>query len=616
MAAVLGLVAGCGRGQGRADDAQRVRAEFVTGGIIISVPGRAAGGVAAVESVDGEILALQQRPGTGGAALFLPFSWYPEREYRLVVRTRRGGHRSRVVRAPSPAETPPVELYLPARNPASERRRLAVPAGSRVDGQIRLSLCGSEPAVVNLALERDPELGWELDAEDPQAYADAEAFRWIVRLTPADPVHVIPLAVMLPAEDSGDRTHFLRLTYSYRTGSGLAYEGENDVVLIPADPETWGSRLTIQSVFPCDASGDADPRRARDTIALPPAWLAWTANRLGLQIATASYWDPVAFQRVTVSSDADVHLPVVVRTSVLTADGKNQAEAFQRLGTGATPLAGVDRVVLEIPPRGNASAALPVFATPDVAPGSYVREIRVTSAGTDVEVARAHFPLAVSRARSWEQAGALASLLLALGFLASAPWTARSVFRRLGTRDLVTIALFAGLTVAVVHLPLLVGGAVFVGLLGPFSFLVNSLLGQGLSSALLTALLCLVPARGTIALAIIVRYGLGAVLFGAVSPLDVLFAGSSIPLMEGAARVAGIGPRGDRTGQPTGWFAFWLALASALTGALHLLVSASVFRLFFASWYYVLFALTCGLYAGLGAWLGLALGKGLRRVQE
>jgi hypothetical protein len=618
MGAILACVwiAGCAPSGDPGSRRHGVRAEFLPGGVLLSASDIAGGGRAGLESTSGELLALQECPRGGGRSLYIPFAWRPGTEYRLFVRTARGSVRSSMVRAPSPAEKPPVSMELPARSPVSGHRRLAVPAGSRIDGRIRLSLCGSEPAAVTLRLERSTDMGWEVGSDDTESVAKADAFRWIVTLTPADPVRVIPIAAVLPDEVRSDQEHGLELSYRYSTASGLLYEGSSHVVLVAGDPETWKNAIAIQSGFPCDPQGQLEVRRARDTIGITPGWLSWIADRLRLRVPTASYWDPVGFQNVTVSSKADVHLPVVVHATVLTADGSVAAPGFRQLGTGSSFLKAVDRILLEIPPGGQASGVLPLFATPEVAPGNYLREIRVTSAGTDVELARTSFPLSVSRSRSWEQAGTIGTLLLAFGFLASAPWTARAVFRRLGTRDLVTIALFAGLTVAVVHLPLLVGGAVFVGLLGPFSFLVNNLLGQGLASTLLTALLCIVPEKGALALAIIVRYGLGAVLFGAVSPLDVLFAASSIPLIEGAVQLAGIGRRQNKPVLPNTWFGVWLALAAGLTGGLHLLVSASVFRLFYAPWYYVLYAAVCALYSLLGAWLGLALGKGLRRVRE
>jgi len=142
---------------------------------------------------------------------------------------------------------------------------------------------------------------------------------------------------------------------------------------------------------------------------------------------------------------------------------------------------------------------------------------------------------------------------------------------------------------------------------------------------LLTTLVVLVPRVGTVALATVVRYLLRSVMMGGLSPVDILYVGTSVLLKELAFYLAGL-TRSDgrvmaRYPEARRRITVTAGILAGGAEALSLFVSiclmACLFRLYFAYWYIWAFVLVNGFfYTFVGVAWGLRLGHNLRKVTD
>ena len=318
----------------------------------------------------------------------------------------------------------------------------------------------------------------------------------------------------------------------------------------------------------------------------------------------------VAYQAVIVENRLEVGVPVVVRCEVTEASGEAPAEGFGRPswipGRGAA-------VAAVVPAGSRERLTVPVYADASrVKPGRYERRIELGFAGSGLTADRATEPLEVERPQGTAVAVTAASvgatLLLLVLFLARGG-------RFIGgftTRQIVLVALVASASVVMVNLPVFFIANITLALLGPLGLLVDALLTGFLFNALLVALLAVIPRRGVCALVIAVRFLLGGLLLGMLTPLGALHAGISALVLEGAVWLSGV-TRGGGGGSVR--LLLFVALANALISWVGFQLSIVLFRLHYAGWYIVLSVLVGGfLYSLLGAIAGRRIGGRLAQL--
>jgi hypothetical protein len=157
-------------------------------------------------------------------------------------------------------------------------------------------------------------------------------------------------------------------------------------------------------------------------------------------------------------------------------------------------------------------------------------------------------------------------------------------------------------------------------LLGPIGFLVDGLLSEFVFYALLVALISIVPKQGMCALVIAIRFLLGGLLLGMITPVGAIHGAVSAVALELAVWLSGITRAGAKYDLSKGHFrlrvAVLFALANALVSWIGFQLSIVLFRLHYAEWYVFLSVAIGGfLYCMLGAFAGRAIGRRLSHVQ-
>ncbi len=307
------------------------------------------------------------------------------------------------------------------------------------------------------------------------------------------------------------------------------------------------------------------------------------------------------------------------------ADGQ-PAPAFAPHLREGSATDGAVSALLQVPARGRARAALPLFADDALldadaaAEGRWMRWITVTPLGASAPLYREQVPLTVSRGSTAAALGLLGTLLAAVlggGLLLV---RGRRWLVEIPTSGLMTIALFGSMTFMVSAAGRLLS-TVVSGLLGPFSVLLTSLVDDLFRYALMATLLSLLPRVGTASLALVTSWLLGGLVFGSFGPGDLLSLGSQIGFAETCLWLAGI-TRGR------GWLSEsarrrWLRLslgfgsANLLGTASSLVLQMVLYRLYFADWFVALLLAGPGAaYVGLACAFAVPFADSMRQVQR
>jgi energy-coupling factor transport system ATP-binding protein len=395
-----------------------------------------------------------------------------------------------------------------------------------------------------------------------------------------------------------------------------------------------GALEPLAPVLPVDVNGQSDPGRPRSRIVLDPPWIARLGRALGW-IAPRDPALPVALVRSEIANrDA---APILLR-----------ARSFVTAENGIAPLAVFADPALDgsltalglVRPEPGQTAMLvhPLFLAPDVPPGAYRYCTEwspwdaasaagaggaagaMDAAGEEGSARTACSPFSIGHSPlpGWVAVWSASALsLLALA------WALRTLPRWLpafGARELVLIALTAGLAFVVVSIPYALVHAVLLLLAGPFLFLLDGVLFKLLLFLLLGVLFALAPRPGVYLLFYLVWALFQAVLNGHYTPQVLLFAGAAAVTVEAGLWLAGLtrggGERALRHWHRRLLAALLLGAAEATVIFWHMQLIQVLYRQYLAGWYVALHALSGGAYAALGAALGLSLGLRLRAMQR
>ena len=405
------------------------------------------------------------------------------------------------------------------------------------------------------------------------------------------------------------------------------WEHTTELQLQASTVEKIAARLSIEDIrMPTDESGVADSRQRADTLHhARPIFGRWGQ-------APVDVYTPIAFQTVHLQNHGDAILHVVV--SSINRDAKS-GETIRFLAPPDAINAGTDKSVAfaSLPPGTLTAIPLPIYFNPlSARPGEYRREIEVKVWGSNATVLREEQPLhIVVPNRQALFVTALAVLASSIGLVAVLRYH-RRIFARFTTKQLIVIALFGATVFVCVIIPSTLFLNLVRALLGPVSVLLTGLMNETLYYALLTALLIYIngapeksgtrsvgassrsrhitkKTHGVILLASAVRLLLGAVTFGMFTPMEIVYTGTSVLLLE----------TGYRLVQRRGLLAWAVALGicDALAVYVDFQLSIVFYRLFYADWYLAIRILVEGfVYTFIGVLLGGRLGRGLWRVAD
>ena len=264
---------------------------------------------------------------------------------------------------------------------------------------------------------------------------------------------------------------------------------------------------------------------------------------------------------------------------------------------------------------------LPIYADEDLlAEGRYTLRVVAEDAQSQVWTAEAPVQIVKKNLRALMALGC-GVLMLAI-YLVLLARRLPAVIKVLKTRRLITIALFGTCAFAVVSVPSTLLNDFFHILLGPFGFLITGMFSGVVLYMLTGALITLMPVQGVPSLMAAVRYLLGLLAFGHMSPIMFLAYGVNTLLLEVVLAVAGItfrqvGTEERRPFSLRNLVALSLACALADTVATYVSLQGTsvLYRLYYADWYiYMMMAVNGFFYTAVGAGCGVLLGRRLAEV--
>lgn len=320
---------------------------------------------------------------------------------------------------------------------------------------------------------------------------------------------------------------------------------------------------------------------------------------------------PSAFQTVTLVNRLDKDLPVILSTHVTSAGG----ERVEFLHRPSSIAGSGDRIVTMLQAGSASRITVPIFVDHDTAlPGNYTRDISVNLAGNGILLAGERRPLQLSRTPDLALMVTALAVLLTVATFGYAAFRGSSFLARFTTRQIILLALVAAASVVLVNLPVFFLASITFSLLGPLGFLVDALLTEFLYGALLVALISIVPRQGVCSLVAGIRFLLGGVLLGMITPVGALHTAVSALALETAVWLSGVARRGRRRAVNIRLLLLF-GTANALISWVGFQLSIILFRLHYADWYVALSVVVGGfVYSLAGAAVGRSVGRQLAQT--
>lgn len=539
------------------------------------------------------------------------FERFADRRLRVVVRFddgRRVVTDVHVTQAP-PGPTLPVEVTLSVLGSSTKLHleheqalELHVPAGT---SQLILeaSLTGDEAGTV------------EFDAFPQEFGTGLSPYgHWEAALTPANP----RATKVFDADFHSPRRDHVQVFFRRAGNHELLARSTLHVELV--DPAVIAQFIEAGTLeFPAPQPGSPSQLN-RATITIPNELWNRVASFLGLPQQRIWAGIPVDEALLMVENGLPGDASLALTASVYPIGGTVPSSAFAPEGwlpENGSPQ--VSRLVNLTP--GWAGVRIPVYARPDIEPGTY--ELRVSGAilGSGKPIFERTLPIQVLATSATTSATLLAAFLIALITLVVFALNYRRLMDAATPRELMLIALIAALWVG--------GGVVLrlinVGLsvlLGPFNVFIGEFGTEIWTHVCLMVLLTLRPKPGTFALAYGTHFILAGLLAGELQPVGLLIAGSTIGLTEAVCYLAGITsnarlldrfPRHPVLVMLVAGVA--LGLADAAATGIQLAIAMGFYRLMYADWYVVaMIAVTGFTYSAIGVCVGLPLAVELRKI--
>ncbi|NOZ23948.1 MAG: hypothetical protein GXP25_22965 [Planctomycetes bacterium] len=582
----------------------------------------------AVLDADGVQLRSMNVPEGDRREVTLSFPWTENARYQFRLRLADGRLISRTATAPKKSEyLAGLDLRLPYGARVPPDASSLVGTGACVDGGVEIESFANTPIRFSVRMTLPPDVEfrntkkqWRRSSADGQTVVQAEGAVHV-----AFEKRVLLFRVQLPADRPGQ--YDVVVEGRFTGADGRTWTRKRKSALHAVAPSQIASLLRIVSVhMPTDAEGRYDPARRADHIVLPNEIARWIRRRLGFGAGFIDRFHPAAYQTLRVESKADKGLTLLLSSDIVNPKTGDSVPAFAAAPYLSPGEVAKTLAIVFIPPGETADVILPIFIRPDILlPGEYQRGIEAKLLGADTTVLSTTVPLFVIRRNVVAIGVTLTTCIVSVCAFVLLVALQRRIFARFNIRSLVLIALFATTTFVAVGLPLTIVTNIVSALLGPFAFIVTGIFAQVVYFLLLTALVVLIPRVGTIALATVVRYLLRSVMMGGLSPVDILYVGTSVLLKELAFYLAGLTRSGGKImahyPQAKGRVTALAGIAAGAAEALSLFVSiclmACLFRLYFAYWYIWAFVIVNGFfYTFVGVAWGLRLGHNLRKVTD
>ncbi len=404
-------------------------------------------------------------------------------------------------------------------------------------------------------------------------------------------------------------------------GDGWKMLGTTQIEIKRGDIEQLRQQIELVAIeFPSDLSGDAQPQYPQDAINLPNPW--WNALRQTLRpTSTANPYEAYGWQSVTLRNSGDAALNLLVESEVAPGPGEAASLQFAPPVWYSSRRSATLQQVLRLSPQSTGMVRFPLHVEPGTTPGEYLRRLRVMPLGSTDPLLKMTRPLNVRAGRPTVALVTWATCLICLIVWCLVPWLARRWQKPLGTEGLALIGLVASVHFAISFAFRLVGD-VSASLLGPLAIFVAGIGHEALSTAIVAALLVLLPRPGTFSLSVLTLFLLNAMFTGQLGISDFVFVMVSMIWGECLLALCGV-TRGSAFRQPSSdapaanlWrMAVALGVANFGTLVVQFCLVQVLHRLYYAAWYVVAVALITGLvYGGIGAALGTRLGYRIRRA--
>lgn len=395
------------------------------------------------------------------------------------------------------------------------------------------------------------------------------------------------------------------------------------VEVVRGDPEELRHQVELVAInFPSDLAGEPLPQFPRDVINLPnPLW--HTLRRWLLPTASGNPYEAYGWESVILANRGGAALNLLIESEVAaTPDGEALLEFAPPLWYSSRRAA-TQQQVLRLAPNSQGVARFPLHVEAGTTPGEYVRRVRVLALGSREPLWEFTRPLGVRGGRPLVALVTVVTCVLCLIVWCLMPWLTRRWQKPLGTSGLALIGLVASVHFAISFTFRLVGD-LSASLLGPLAIFVAGIGHEALSTALIAALLVLLPRPGTFSLSVLTLFLLNAMFTGQLGISDFLFVTVSLIWGETLLAAAGV-TRGSAFFAPGAeaprgniWrMAFALGVANLGTLAVQFCLVQVLHRLYYATWYVMAVAIVTGLiYGSIGGALGTKLGYRIRRASR
>ncbi len=366
-------------------------------------------------------------------------------------------------------------------------------------------------------------------------------------------------------------------------------------------------------ILPVNSQGVHDDRTAGNTVYIKDADAEGLRSKLaGGNVNWSSFYNtPATYLLLDISNPFLNHKTLKLDTTLL--DQRNKASLGGVSTVSKDELtAGNNTLSLSLDGKRSNVFIIPLYLDPmRVLDGQYSLRLSIADElGTQIQ----DVPLQIVKERK--------NLLYVLGFTALCLVTLvvgvsklKNIVGMWGAKSAITIALFAAVAFGGIVVPTTVLGDVLHVVLGPFSGFVSGLLTQLLLYLLIMSLLVICPYPGVVTMMLGLKWLLGAMVFGRVSPVGLSITAVNIVVLELMLRLSGFYLIERFNWRKALGVAVVLGVGDAVGTYVNMELLMFFFRLYYADWYIALLVLVNGFsYTVVGSYLGIKIGGKLRQV--
>lgn len=267
---------------------------------------------------------------------------------------------------------------------------------------------------------------------------------------------------------------------------------------------------------------------------------------------------------------------------------------------------------LNLEGKKNKVFIVPVYLDPTIVmDGSYSIRLSVSD---DITTKTQDVPISITKERK-NLPYVLTATMICIGMLVWRIYRLKNIVGDMGAKPAITIALFAAISFGGIVVPTTVLGDVLHVILGPFSGFISGLLTQLLLYMLIVSLLVVCPRPGVVTLMLGLKWLLGALVFGRVSPIGFSILAVNIVFLELMIWLSGFYATKSFSKQKIILIAVILGVGDAISTYINLELLMFFYRLYYADWYIALLVIINGFaYTAIGSVLGIKIGERLRQV--